>query len=117
MRPSATSLPPSPHDDASARSRRYLGMMTIRLVCLALMVIIQPYGWYTALFAAAAIFLPYVAVVMANVGDDVHEQERVAPEFALTATPESPVIVTEPGATVIRVQETRALDDGAGDRG
>lgn len=91
-------------------------MMTIRIVCIALMVLIQPYGWYSALFAAGAIFLPYVAVVMANVGDDVHEQERIAPEFALSEKPDVAAAAPEPGPTVIRLQETRAIDPRAGDR-
>lgn len=91
-------------------------MMTIRIVCIALMVLIQPYGWWSALLAAGAIFLPYVAVVMANVGDDVHEQERVSPEFALTDKPEARVVATDSGNPVIRVQETRTIDSAPDDR-
>ena len=42
-------------------------MMGIRIACFILMVVITPYGWYTWVFGVAAIVLPYVAVVTANV--------------------------------------------------
>ena len=42
-------------------------MMGIRIACFILMVVITPYGWYTWVFGAAAIVLPYIAVVLANV--------------------------------------------------
>ncbi|MFC6324415.1 DUF3099 domain-containing protein [Microbacterium koreense] len=107
-RPSATTLPSSPHDDASRRSRRYLVMMAIRILCFILMIVITPYGWYTWAFAAGAVFLPYIAVVVANNGDPSRDTVREAPEKAITASaPETPVA----RPTVIRVSETRPLDD------
>ena len=50
---SATSLPRAPQDEAGARSRRYLITMGIRIACFILMVVDQPYGWYTWVFASA----------------------------------------------------------------
>lgn len=44
--------------------RRYTIMMSIRVVCLALCVIVD--GWWLVLPALGAIFLPYLAVVSAN---------------------------------------------------
>lgn len=64
---SATSLPRAPRDDAHGRMTKYFTMMAIRVVCFVLMVTITPYGWYTWVFAIGACFLPYVAVVIANV--------------------------------------------------
>ena len=81
-------------------------MMGIRIVCFILMVVITPYGWYTWLFGAAAIFLPYIAVVSANVGQEARRNRREDPEPALPAAPSAP------GATdtrVIRIEETRSL--------
>ena len=104
--PSATSLPRSPRDEIDARSTRYLVTMGIRVVCFILMVVITPYGWYTWLFGAAAIFLPYIAVVSANVGQEARRNRREDPEPALPAAPSAP------GATdtrVIRIEETRSL--------
>ncbi len=81
---SATSLPRAPRDDAGSRTTKYLVMMTIRIVCFALMVLVTPYGWYTWLFALGAVFLPYIAVVIANVGEDTKVVAAVTPERVLS---------------------------------
>ena len=39
---------------------KYFSMMAIRVVCFVLMVAIQPYGWYTWLFAIGAVLLGHV---------------------------------------------------------
>ena len=67
---SATSLPRAPEDDLHNRTVRYGLTMLIRTVCFILMVAVHPYGWWTLIFAVGAIFLPYFAVVVANVGYD-----------------------------------------------
>ncbi|MET0481276.1 MAG: DUF3099 domain-containing protein [Mycetocola sp.] len=64
--PSITSLPPSPDDERRGRMLKYSIAMSIRVVCLILMLFVQ--GWWLFVVAAGAIFLPYVAVVLANVG-------------------------------------------------
>lgn len=66
---SATSLPRAPRDDISKRSVHYLVMMGIRVVCVILAIVVTPYSWWTAVFAVGAIFIPYVAVVLANVSE------------------------------------------------
>ena len=102
--PSATSLPRAPRDDVDARSTRYLITMGIRVACFILMVVITPYGWYTWVFGAAAIFLPYIAVVSANVGQEARRNRREDPEPALPSSPSA-----LPDTQVIRVQETRRI--------
>lgn len=102
--PSATSLPRAPRDEAGARSIRYLIMMGIRIACFVLMVLITPYGWYTWVFAAAAIFLPYVAVVTANVG---HEARRDRPEDPKGALPATAAPVPPAEQRIIRIEESR----------
>ncbi len=90
-------------------------MMVIRVVCFVLMVAITPYGWYTWVLGLGAIFLPYVAVVIANVGQDGRRTERVDPERALTAAPTAPQ--APPATQVIQIHETRQIpraDDDAG---
>ena len=104
--PSATSLPRAPRDEVAARSTRYLITMGIRIACFILMVVITPYGWYTWVFGAAAIFLPYIAVVSANVGQEARRNRREDPEPALPAAPSSAATTDTP---VIRIEETRAL--------
>lgn len=107
-RPSTTSLPPSPQDDESSRMRNYLLTMGIRIACIVLMVVVQPFGWYTWLFAVGAVFLPYIAVVIANVGKDAHETTAEHPDLALpSSTP--PPSAEGTGPRVIRVDEAPAL--------
>ena len=87
-------------------------MMGIRIVCFILMVLITPYGWYTWVFGAGAVFLPYIAVVIANVGDDVHEVDAERPERALTQAP-AVRAEAEPDASeppVILIHESRPID-------
>lgn len=107
--PSATSLPRAPRDDVGARSTRYLIMMGVRIACFVLMVVITPYGWYTWVFGAAAIFLPYIAVVGANVGQEARRNRREDPEPALPAA-SSATVGAEP--RVIRVEEAHAVEPG-----
>lgn len=96
--PAVTSLPQSPQAEADHRVRRYALTMTIRIVCFALMVLVQPYGWYTWVFAIAAAVLPYIAVVLANAGSDSTETSA-----------ESPIAEIEASPTV--VPETNDVDD------
>ncbi|WP_051191788.1 DUF3099 domain-containing protein [Microbacterium luticocti] len=105
---SATSLPRAPRDEVGARSVRYLLMMAVRVACFVAMVFVQPFGWYTWVFGAGAIFLPYVAVVLANVGQESKTVAAVPPERAL------PAAAADAGhETVIRVRETREVGGAA----
>ncbi|WP_350349887.1 DUF3099 domain-containing protein [Agromyces sp. G08B096] len=61
-----TTLPPSPDAERRSRMIKYTIAMSIRVLCIFLMLFAQ--GWWLVVFAAGAIFLPYVAVVLANVG-------------------------------------------------
>lgn len=107
---SATSLPRAPRDDAGARSKRYLIMMGIRILCFVLMVVITPYGWYTWVFGAAAVFLPYIAVVTANVSQNVRPTGPESPERALPAAAhDDPAAAAAP---TVRIQETRPIEGG-----
>lgn len=113
--PSVTSLPPSPRDEADHRVRRYALTMGIRTVCFLLMALVQPIGWWTWAFAAAAIFLPYIAVVYANAGSDSTPSTVESPVAELDAprasAPDS--ISTQP--EVITIIEKRD-DPGADER-
>ncbi|HKT56613.1 MAG TPA: DUF3099 domain-containing protein [Microbacterium sp.] len=106
---SATSIPASPEEEVDRRSTRYLIMMGIRVACFALAVLVHPYSWYTWLFLIAAVVLPYIAVVLANVGQESKTPNAVVPEQALPATP-TPDPHPHTGPSVIRVTEsTRSL--------
>jgi Flp pilus assembly protein TadB len=61
-----TSAQASQQDDLNLRMRKYLISMSVRTVCFVLAVLFDgPLRW---VFLAAAVILPYVAVVMANAG-------------------------------------------------
>ncbi len=81
-----TSARISRSDDLRRRQRRYLLSMGIRTVCFVLAVVTTgPLRWS---FVFAAVFLPYIAVVLANATDtrsalapaSFHTQERPALE-------------------------------------
>lgn len=104
---SATSIPRAPRDDAHTRMTKYFTMMAVRVVCFVLMVAVQPYGWYTWLFAIGAIFLPYLAVVIANVAA-APASRAVPPERALEPPRSAPVAPERAAPTgVIRIAESR----------
>ena len=83
-------------------------MMGIRIACFILMVVITPYGWYTWVFGAAAIVLPYIAVVLANVGSDVSRTDAVNPERALPSAPTAQPPAE--GAPILRIEETHSIE-------
>lgn len=104
--PSATSLPQAPNDEASHRVRRYALTMGIRTVCFVLMVVVQPYGWWTWAFGVGAAILPYIAVVFANAGSDSNEVLAESPELQLEAPAEAEEDAAE-HPTVVTIDEKR----------
>lgn len=118
--PSVTSLPQSPQDEARGRVRHYAITMGIRTVCFILMAVVYPVGWWTFVFAAGAIFLPYIAVISANAGSDSIPMAVESPVLELDAAAPVPdaAVQTPP---VITIQEqhpdtTDAGEDGSGSR-
>lgn len=109
--PAVTSLPQSPQAEADHRVRRYALTMTIRIVCFALMMFVQPYGWYTWVFAAAAAVLPYIAVVFANAGSDSTETTAESPLQEL----EAPAVVVEEPSSLSDPQVFRIRESGRDD--
>lgn len=59
-----TSLPRSPEDDQRARMIKYTITMGVRVACIGLSIIVP--GWWRIIFVLGAVFLPYIAVVLAN---------------------------------------------------
>ena len=53
-------------EDQRARTRRYLFSMALRTVCFIGAILAS--GWLRWALVAGAVFLPYVAVVIANAG-------------------------------------------------
>ncbi len=89
---SITSLPPSPEAERRSRMIKYTIAMSIRVACIFAMLFAQ--GWWLVVFAAGAIFLPYVAVVLANVSGPSRTSEVLRPGGLVPATP--PTVGPEP---------------------
>ncbi len=64
---SITSIPRSADDDRHRRMVRYSVTMGIRIVCVILLVFVR--DWWLLVVAAGAVFLPWVAVILANAVD------------------------------------------------
>ncbi len=66
---------------------KYLVTMVIRLICIGLCLFVH--GWWLLACAAGAIFLPYVAVVLANAVDakstSLEKPEKVMPAIEAPA--------------------------------
>ena len=75
-----------PHsEDLSGRTRRYLISMGIRTACVVACVLSIGH-WWMWVFAAGAVFLPYVAVVAANGGsapDPGHNDFEYRPDLPM----------------------------------
>ncbi len=63
---SITSLPESPDADRRRRMIQYGIAMSLRVVCVIAAFFVQ--GWWLLVPIIGAVVLPYIAVVLANVG-------------------------------------------------
>ena len=82
---SITMLPPSPEAERRSRMIKYTITMSIRVLCIFAMLFVQ--GWWLAVCAAGAIFLPYVAVVLANVSSSTRRPVVLRPGGIVLSTP------------------------------
>jgi hypothetical protein len=94
---SVTDLPESPEDDHRRRVFQYVLAMSIRVVCVLACVWVR--GWWLLIPAIGAIVLPYIAVVLANVGSRRRSPVR-RPEHESLALGASSGPVLELPATV-----------------
>jgi hypothetical protein len=80
-RPSITNLPLSPDEERKRRMIKYSVAMGVLIVALIV-------GWpWGAIPLIGAVFLPYFAVVIANVGAEPHEAEAQRPGNILPMAP------------------------------
>lgn len=73
---------------------KYTVAMTIRVLCIFAMLFAQ--GWWLVIFAAGAVFLPYVAVVLANVNTSSRDTV-LRPGGIVPVTPPAPPGAGESG--------------------
>jgi uncharacterized membrane protein YfcA len=90
-----TTASSSRRDDIAARQRRYVLSMGIRTICFVAAIVsaLAGIGWLWPIFIAAALILPYVAVVMANAaasrsdGFELLDAQYGRPELGAGADP------------------------------
>ena len=96
--------------ELSSRMWRYGIAMAFRLACFVGIVFVD--GWLRWMLLAFAVFLPYVAVLMANQADE----RTVHHDFEHGAPQDAPQLTTGTGAPVSgEVIEGEVVDDGTGD--
>lgn len=79
----------SQSEDIWSREKRYLVTMGVRTLCFVVAVIVFLTGlpvWLSFSFLGASLFLPYVAVVMANAGA-THDPGGPSPFDGFTGVP------------------------------
>ena len=103
-----TSLPPSPEAERRARMIKYTIAMTIRVLCIFAMLFAQ--GWWLVVFAAGAIFLPYVAVVLANVNTSSPNTQVLRPGAIVRVSPQAPGTGEPTGDTPRGASDDRGPD-------
>jgi hypothetical protein len=82
-------------EEQVGRTRRYLVSMGIRTVCVVAAIFVP--GWPRWVLIAAAVALPYLAVVVANAGRENDEPGDVGPvEHAMRALPTPGVAISPP---------------------
>ncbi|HYI32956.1 MAG TPA: DUF3099 domain-containing protein [Glaciibacter sp.] len=74
---SITSLPLAPELERRNRMIKYSIAMSIRVVCIVLMLFVE--GWWLLVCAVGAITLPYFAVIIANVHSDPRKAAVLRP--------------------------------------
>ncbi|WP_432484260.1 DUF3099 domain-containing protein [Kineococcus esterisolvens] len=99
-----TAAPTAHTDDLGVRYRKYVVSMVIRTACFVLFVLVD--HWTRWLFVAGALFLPYVAVVLANAG-----RESKGPPPQSFDVPDAPV--RDLPALEARITSVRSPGDDA----
>ena len=84
-RQSITNLPLSPDEERRHRMIKYSVAMGIRVVCIFAILFVP--GWWAVIPLIGAVFLPYFAVVVANVSTDPRRGEVQRPGIILPVTP------------------------------
>lgn len=78
-------------DDMRERMIKYAVAMGIRMVCIILIFVVD--GWFKIIAVAGAVFLPWIAVVIANGSDkaEIHSDALLdyVPEIELEASPQA----------------------------
>lgn len=95
------------------RMIKYALAMGIRMVCLIMIFVVD--GWFKIIAVAGAVFLPWIAVVIANGSDKAEAHSDLLLDSAPLAEIESPVLPDpedEPGSAVLQGELVKDEDPG-----
>ena len=102
---SITTAAPGHSEDMHKRMVRYATAMGIRMVCIILLFVVD--GWFKLIAVAGAVFLPWVAVVIANAQDTAETTSD-----SLLDTPPAPELEAgAPGRADDVVLDGEVVDD------
>ncbi|WP_225754234.1 DUF3099 domain-containing protein [Actinotalea sp. Marseille-Q4924] len=115
-----TSARQSLQEDIAARNKRYMLQMSTRVVCFLGAVVLD--HWSRWVLVAGAVFLPYIAVVLANAGrekatDPGTYVDAAADPRALPSRPSEPVMTFADETVPTSPRPARAGDTSTGSRG
>jgi hypothetical protein len=101
-----TSVQEALSHEQDARARRYLISMGIRTICVILTIVVpSPWRWF---FAVGAVFLPYVAVVVANQRHRIAGVDLELPGLSALPGPSSAAAGADPASTPATSDAIRA---------
>ncbi|HEX7202629.1 MAG TPA: DUF3099 domain-containing protein [Arthrobacter sp.] len=98
-------------EDMRQRMIKYALAMGIRMVCLVLIFVVD--GWFKIIPVAGAVFLPWIAVIIANGNDKAEGHSDLLLDSAPLAELESPparIAGEDPGSELL--QGELIIDDG-----
>jgi len=106
-----TSMPQTRAEERAIRMRNYALTMGFRTACFISLIWVR--GWWMLVLGLCAIFLPYIAVVLANAArarrpDSVEKPEPVAEERAALPARPGEVVVIDPAREPGRAYGGRA---------
>lgn len=96
-------------EDMHRRMMKYALAMGIRMVCLILIFVVD--GWFKLVMVAGAVFLPWIAVIIANGGDQAEVHSDLLLDSAPLAELESPVWPPEQEENPSAVLQGELIDD------
>jgi hypothetical protein len=102
---SITTAAPGHSEDMHKRMVRYATAMGIRMVCIILLFVVD--GWFKLVAVAGAVFLPWVAVVIANAQD----KAETTSDSLLDAPPVGELEAGTPGRAEDVVLDGEVVDD------
>jgi hypothetical protein len=96
-------------EDMHRRMMKYALAMGIRMVCLILIFVVD--GWFKLVMVAGAVFLPWIAVVIANGSDKAEVHSDSLLEYAPLAELESPSRPSPVDENPTAVLQGEVIDD------